>query len=233
MDRLSRFYKTWLRFAFIGVAVLGVLLGASAGNTVARYSGTAAGLLFLVLEVLIGKWLWKVFHADLNIQGLWNARTTYEGVTVPKDLHRKGIEVLDLPRTSRHEARFMQDCLNLAIEVSGGADFPRFCSLAAEMVKDKTGVQVRYAYMVEYNQDTHTGCPEDKAIGYEEMTVDKYEELSGCRTLFAAMGLWKAKPIRMSGRFWHCAREGGVAYRGTAEFWRDEATESTSESPHE
>ena len=225
VDKLLRFYKKSLRLVFVGVAVVGVLLGACAGSAVLRYSVAAAALTFLIAEVFIRTLLWRVFHGDLNINGTWNARTTYEKIMFPQEMQHAGIKPPELPRATDHEVRFAQDCLELAIAVAGGEDFPRFYSLALEMAKDRTGVRVRYAYEVEYDGRADMHCPENRAIGYEVMTVDEYEELSGCRERLAGLGVWKAKPIRMTGRFWHCAREGGVAYRGTAEFWRANAVE--------
>ncbi|KWT85939.1 hypothetical protein [Candidatus Magnetominusculus xianensis] len=218
MELLAEFYKKALRGAFILVAILAFLVGDKIGKDYYKYITSGAALFFILVELFINKILWKIWHGNLNISDEWEAITKYEksiGIYPNKECC-----LVQSTKESQHKTIFKQDCVTLAIELSGGQDFPHFYSLAIEMIKDKTALRVRYAYKVDYI-NSKLGCPQDTAYGYEEMAITEYEELKGWQWFLKKCRIIKAKPSRMTGRFWHCARECGNAYIGTVEFWRN------------
>jgi hypothetical protein len=227
VENLRQFYKKALQYVFGATAFLGLLIGFNYHfpSDWLRYAITLGGLIFLAIEWAVRSHVWKVFHNDLNIAGKWDAKTTYEGVQIPAG--KQGAPLFKLPRAAEHTATFHQDCLTLAIKLDGaaGVDFPVFYSLAIDLEqKSEPGhlksTIVRYAYQVKYSTGAGSGCPGNEATGYEIMEVIDREKLSGMRALFAKVGICKARPTEMLGKFWHCATPDGAAYYGSAKFWR-------------
>jgi hypothetical protein len=221
METLLRFYKKWMKYGFGVVAALTLFLGYEFPNNATKYIGFLVSLFFFVFEPLVSKWLWKIFYSDIDISGVWNARTTYEEMTLTSSLLPEGLPSYNLPKSFAHEIKFYQDCMELKIELSEGENFPRFFSIAANLTKSSVKTEISYAYEVEYHHESLSGCPENKALGIETMTIDRWKELNGIRKIISKIGICKAKPTRMQGRFWHCVRPGGIAYRGSAEFTRE------------
>jgi|ERR1035437_9385309 hypothetical protein len=156
-----------------------------------------AGVLFLCGEWFIRTKLWKWENKSLNFSGRWKGETSYDAVEKESvAVTAQGFK----PFAKEHEVLIDQDCLSIAIKPTD-QEFVSWYSIAMDM---RSADQIAYAYDVTYK---NPGFP-PTAIGYEEMNVTARRE-----SYFG-----EGRPIKLSGRFYHCAQGTAPLYRGSVKF---------------
>ena len=167
-------------------------------ETIAAWLSSGAGVAVVLAgsEWLLRKILWKWFHPELDVSGLWIGNNTYTHV------HIGSAPVGDT--SGEHEVKIKQDCLSIQIEPSEGTQFGFWESKAINLIDEHKLV---YAYEVRYRK----GVPHrpEKAYGYEEMTLLRPDG--------------KNRSSRMRGNFYHCAAGQTPVLSGEVEFNRKKA----------
>ena len=216
MDKLRIFYQRYTKICVGLLIVGGVLIGKYViplieTNLVTTFCGKLLtvlvtssalfGILFLGVSWLIKKWVWKLFHNELNFSGVWEGRSYYTKIEIGKD----GVSRNEKSNVvNSHCANIKQNCLEIQIETSHGPDILSWRTLATDL---SDGI-LRYAYEAQYNE-AKVGKKEAK--GYEEMRVLQRNR-------------W-GKPILLSGVFSHCADGERPIYSGKVIFFRKENVE--------
>jgi hypothetical protein len=216
MNKLREFYIHWMCVSALGVALLAAFIPklvpklAAAGQhprLVWVLDHSTERIVFVVilfvLEQLIRKKFWKMLHPELDFSGNWNGYTTYTHVRIGKI-------ATPLPFGTGQKVVIEQDCLNLRLRPSKGLDF-NFSSRAIDIQDD--GTQLVYAYLVEYR-----GVPDrpSSAYGYEYLTVVEVDKAK--------------RPVKLEGKFAHCAFDEEPVFSGMVELFRQG---STGDSPAE
>lgn len=154
-------------------------------------SSAMIAVFFVVGDLVIRKWIWKLEKPQFNFDGEWEGTTTYKRVHVGS---------AKVPFEIKHHVKFEQDCSRFAIAPQTGVGYVNWGSLAINLADKDT---VQYAYWVKYNDQKR--FPE-KAIGYEEMKVIERDS--------------KGRPQVLSGDFYHCAQGSEPVYSGNVIFRR-------------
>jgi len=217
MKQLRLFYKTYLRFLVVGIAIFAVFIGKdvltkiddivtdewllSIISKVAVSSALYTGI-YYGGEVLIREYLWKWIKRELNYADDWIGVTYYTELRIPssKTTFKNFTEFV-----STHQAKIVQNCLSIKIDGSLGEDYSGWKSISMDIAEDG---ELRFVYEVDYEEKE----PDEKdklngkSIGYEYMRPMKRGKLD--------------IPILLSGKFHHCATGKKPIYGGSTIFVR-------------
>ncbi|HEX8748074.1 MAG TPA: hypothetical protein VF717_12800 [Pyrinomonadaceae bacterium] len=208
MRELVNFYRTWLKW-LVGLIIAWLIFVPTIlapfinktippsyasslvwGANMLSSKGFVVGM-FVAGEFLIRKMVWKFWHPELDMEGVWKGVSTYT--------EKQPGGKLQPPEQSAHILRFEQDCLKFTMKPTTGKSFVNWGYHAINLVADEEAV--KYAYWVNYSNPSFP----PSAIGYEELKVIEYE---------------KGRPVKLSGWFRHCINGEQPAYSGIVEFQR-------------
>jgi hypothetical protein len=207
---LASIYAAWPRFAprFIEWVLAFFLPAPDVAAWVAWLEGAVSvstfGLIFVLGEGVIRRYLWRLPHwvpvlgnNELSYHGHWYGETLYE--TIEQAGTSKPAEV---PFRRTHDVRIIQDCFDIRIGTTAGANFTTWKSLAATV--DSDGI-FRFLYEVVYSDRDR--FPKD---------VHGYEWLAPYRRRRGDKGL----PLVIFGGFGHVVDSNPPTYSGQTLFIR-------------